>query len=374
MRPRGSPRSAHMVSPVDDVEGELVTIDKLIRMPVTVNSNVNTYGESSKDKPYRVEVVFGKGDDQKLIRCLIDSGAQISLINSRLTDELSGKTEDREPRFPNVQTANGDVVSIKKAQQYRISIGPKDFRFTFNLLDGLAEQVILGRDWLSYHKVNIDCGQHVLSLYDLKVDLRTGKLMKGKYIVPKENKYSKVPNTSSGSGSKHVEVKRSDDCRKSGKTFNFWNKQRYQSDVRKTTTPTPKKSVNGGNTVRPVKSVGPVKSVKSVRPVKSVKTVESRTPVPLRDERVLNKSKSNYVGPKRQHSKHNVLPTIKASKPQMRTEAKVPSSRPAWEDERHNSSDYQMRFNPFKCSVPNDKVFHNNNFPLDLGRNDFWTS
>jgi len=88
------------------------------------------------------------------LRCLIDTGAYVSLIHKQIFQKLNPK-----PKFikdcPSIQSVNGGDLSVEGSAEIEFKFGKQSLKHKFYIIDGINRNIILGRDWLKQNGVRI---------------------------------------------------------------------------------------------------------------------------------------------------------------------------------------------------------------------------
>ena len=89
-------------------------------------------------------------------RALIDSGAQVSLVDSTLFEELRKKNlVTKINRKAHLQTANGQPLKVKGCVVMEFKVGQEQLKHQFFVVQGLSRKIILGKDWLTDNGVRL---------------------------------------------------------------------------------------------------------------------------------------------------------------------------------------------------------------------------
>ncbi|MEG0619308.1 MAG: reverse transcriptase domain-containing protein [Bacilli bacterium] len=108
------------------------------------------------------------------VKCLIDSGASISIISTKLIDKLNMHTSDIVPF--EVTLADGNKITITKCTNINLKFKTlSDIFFKIKLyimeLQRDSEKIILGTDFLKKHKCILDYQNGSFTLYGCKMEL-----------------------------------------------------------------------------------------------------------------------------------------------------------------------------------------------------------
>lgn len=96
----------------------------------------------------------------RTVRALIDTGAGRSIISENFFHQLGLKYEIGTEYFPkNLIVADGRLIPVKGKVGITIKVNGLNMSFEFLVLRNLQHPVILGTDFLDYHKADIDFGK-----------------------------------------------------------------------------------------------------------------------------------------------------------------------------------------------------------------------
>jgi len=87
-------------------------------------------------------------------RALIDTGAEVSVINSRVYRALKPRPKLTNKKI-NLQTANGSSLTMEGMAYLQVKIGKRIIPHEFFVVKNLNRNIILGRDWLKQNRVRI---------------------------------------------------------------------------------------------------------------------------------------------------------------------------------------------------------------------------
>lgn len=87
-------------------------------------------------------------------RALVDTGADISLIHSRVYNQVK-KTVRLEASDISLQTVNGEPLRFRGKVTIPLQIGKEKVSHTFLVVDGISRNVLLGRDFCQKNKVRL---------------------------------------------------------------------------------------------------------------------------------------------------------------------------------------------------------------------------
>ena len=88
------------------------------------------------------------------VRCLVDTGAQVSLISDKMLHKLF--------KYPSIQatkttlsSASGDTLHVRGQVELEFSIGGKHYSYPFKVVTNLSQSIIMGADFMTDHGVRI---------------------------------------------------------------------------------------------------------------------------------------------------------------------------------------------------------------------------
>jgi hypothetical protein len=85
----------------------------------------------------------------------MDTGASVSLISKKMFDSLPFRPRVNRKDIPFLQAANGNSLTSKGSTEMTFKISGLDMTQKFYVTDGLNRTMILGRDWMTIHKVRL---------------------------------------------------------------------------------------------------------------------------------------------------------------------------------------------------------------------------
>ena len=103
-------------------------------------------------------------------RALVDSGAEISLINRRITEHFPEAELFRSTEVT-LHTATGTAITVAGEIKLTFRIGKQYIEYTFIVAENLTQNVILGRHCLRRHGMKIDYGTNGLQFRGICVPL-----------------------------------------------------------------------------------------------------------------------------------------------------------------------------------------------------------
>ena len=107
------------------------------------------------------------------VKCLVDSGASISLINSDIIAPEKLQSLSR-ASLPLAVGANGSPLHVMGKIDLPVKLGNFESKHSFVVVDKLVVDCILGADFLFHHGAVLDCSKHSLHLCTSK----------GRFCVP----------------------------------------------------------------------------------------------------------------------------------------------------------------------------------------------
>ena len=102
----------------------------------------------------------------KHIKPLLDSGAARSIISKQVLDSLPGRNDLRNAHLKHFIAANKHHMKVLGVVTLTIYLGEDPCRVMFHVVEELATQMILGRDFLLKHKVKVDFKEKEIT-YDM---------------------------------------------------------------------------------------------------------------------------------------------------------------------------------------------------------------
>lgn len=97
---------------------------------------------------------------------LIDTGASVSAIKTTVKDQISqlASLTPTATSISSIKSVSGDVIAVQGLINLPFTIGHNSYPFTALVIDKMAYDAILGRDFLDYYKAKIDLENHILTL------------------------------------------------------------------------------------------------------------------------------------------------------------------------------------------------------------------
>jgi predicted aspartyl protease len=92
--------------------------------------------------------------DKNRFRALIDTGAAVFLI-SKIFDSLPLRPQENRKDIPFLQAANGNSLTSIGSTEMKFRISGLHMTQKFYVTDGLNRNMILGREWMTKHKVRL---------------------------------------------------------------------------------------------------------------------------------------------------------------------------------------------------------------------------
>ena len=117
---------------------------------ISSKNNFSTYKVNISGNPNSCIVFIGK---QKF-RCLVDTGAECSLMHRRVYDNLKNKPKLLKKNI-NLQSANGTQLNLDGCVNVQFRIGGTDLSQDFYVVRDLNRNLMLGLDWLKQNNVRI---------------------------------------------------------------------------------------------------------------------------------------------------------------------------------------------------------------------------
>ena len=103
----------------------------------------------------------------QIIRALIDSGAQVSLLNAEIFTQLPTKLVRRLPhRSSRLKSASGDPIPSIGVYNINIHLGEVPLMHTFHVVKQLKQSALLGADFLAQTGAILDCGKQTIKIHD----------------------------------------------------------------------------------------------------------------------------------------------------------------------------------------------------------------
>ena len=130
-----------------ETEGQEIDIDKLVNII-----------ENKNDKSSVAIEVHGQN-----YRALIDSGAEVSLVNRRIVENMPEK-ECLTSTQVKLAAATGDKIKVVGEIDMKFKLGKKVLIHTFIVVENIKRGIIIGRDCLHMHNMQLDFGKNRLIL------------------------------------------------------------------------------------------------------------------------------------------------------------------------------------------------------------------
>ena len=130
-----------------------------INKPCNQTENVPTYTINRIASPNSISVKIG----HKKYKALVDTGAEVSIISSRVYEALRPKPSLSKNKMK-LQTANGSPLRMEGLVGLEIKIGSQSIFQNCCVVRNLNRKIILGRDWLRSHGVRMYFDLGVLRL------------------------------------------------------------------------------------------------------------------------------------------------------------------------------------------------------------------
>ena len=93
--------------------------------------------------------------ENKKIRTLIDTGAEVSLIHERVYNKLQFEPKLNTKHQTSLQAVNGKQLNVRGLIQLPFKIGNEKVTHPFYVVKDINRNAILGRDWLTANGVRI---------------------------------------------------------------------------------------------------------------------------------------------------------------------------------------------------------------------------
>ena len=140
----------------------------------------------------------------QLIKLLVDTGACVSAIDEQLVRKIYGSQPARitDGVIPSVETVNGEKVPVLGKIDAPVKINGIVYKSQFHIIQSLAHEVILGRDFLQEYGAVIDLKNSSLTLKDRPLKLSStstsgNDLVMGTFVFPSPTKSTPERDTSS---------------------------------------------------------------------------------------------------------------------------------------------------------------------------------
>ena len=123
--------------------------------------------------------LIGTGEDRssvlieihgKKYRALIDSGAEVSVLSTRVTEQFP-VTECFASTQVTLRAATGDALAVTGEMEVKFRLGGKHLSHTFIIGDNISRNAILGRDCLKAHGMKLDFENNTLEVKGEQVSL-----------------------------------------------------------------------------------------------------------------------------------------------------------------------------------------------------------
>jgi predicted aspartyl protease len=93
-------------------------------------------------RPKSVSIDIGK----QRFRCLVDTGAEVSVIHERVFRQIKGLVLKRSNM--SILSATGSSLKVAGTTVINFKLGKKEFKHEFVVVSNLNRTFILGKDWL----------------------------------------------------------------------------------------------------------------------------------------------------------------------------------------------------------------------------------
>jgi hypothetical protein len=130
-------------------------------------------------------------------RALVDSGAEVSLIHSRVFVSLKDKPKVFKKKA-HLQSVNGQALNIEVCANITIKIGKTEVTQLFYIVKDMNRNAILGKDWLTQNGVrlyfDLGCLRIGKCYVSLEEDIKIASIVRcAKDAVPKTSECKCMP-------------------------------------------------------------------------------------------------------------------------------------------------------------------------------------
>jgi len=152
-----------------NAEQELFSDNATIGEDELTNINGNTLSRrflKTKDKRIVSNVVLSSIENQKII-ALVDTGASISVINSKLVQDLENSVYKRnkiKPFSVSLSIENNLNFAIDEEVEFCFKLNNELILWRFFIVENLSNSIVLGIDFLSAYHVDIQCNPFEVKL------------------------------------------------------------------------------------------------------------------------------------------------------------------------------------------------------------------
>ena len=113
--------------------------------------------------------------DKIRAKCLIDSGARISLVSSRIANILEQSyPTDTNNRFSLTGVTGAPVLTKNTFTEIPLQIGGQIFMVSLIEAPDLREDILLGEDFLFTNQVHLDFQNGTMNTHNMSTDLKSG--------------------------------------------------------------------------------------------------------------------------------------------------------------------------------------------------------
>ena len=106
----------------------------------------------------------------KKYRALIDSGAEVSVLSRRVTEQFP-VTECLASTQVTLRAATGDALAVAGEMEVKFRLGRENLSHAFIVADNISRNGILGRDCLKAHGMKLDFENNILEVKGEQVSL-----------------------------------------------------------------------------------------------------------------------------------------------------------------------------------------------------------
>ena len=149
-------------------------------MNKAANQSRNRHNERSNENNRQIRVIQLREDRTSVLieifgqkyRALVDSGAEISIINKKVTENFPDIELLRSTEIT-LRTATGNAITVVGEVDLTFRLGKKYIKHTFIVAENVTQNVILGRDCLKANGMKIDFGNSQLQMKNFGVPLES---------------------------------------------------------------------------------------------------------------------------------------------------------------------------------------------------------
>lgn len=169
----------------EGIQPSLITDEKYEMAPVK-NHSVNQVENTCNGKAHKVRLstapcVTAPGKiGEVVVDFLIDTGAAVTVVNFSVWEELRRFSQFQRIGLTStigMQTVSGEPLKVRGKVSLPLEVSKAMFPFEVTIIDGLAHDAILGKDFLEYYKSRIDFSSGMLELrQDLQLPIQSSVL------------------------------------------------------------------------------------------------------------------------------------------------------------------------------------------------------